>query len=91
LIEGRLSRNVDVFTKMDVYVLVVNQGLGYKTNVHEQGGIAPKWNQTLEIPIFNLSEPLKLMVMDFDINHHDEIGSASLKTIEYLNATKTPS
>ena len=75
---------------MDVYALVENQGFGYKTKVHEQGGIAPKWNEMLEIPIFNLSEPLRISVMDFDMNHHDEIGTAQLNTIEYLNTNKKP-
>lgn len=90
LIEGKLTRDLDNFTKMDVYAVVELGGRKFQTQVHQEAGKAPKWNKTLEIPIYNASEPIRITVMDKDLTNDDEIGSLSLKTIDYLNALKKP-
>jgi Ca2+-dependent lipid-binding protein len=46
-----LTRDIETFGKMDPFVQITYNGNTYKTPTHQDGGKAPKWNHTIEIPI----------------------------------------
>ena len=60
VIKGRLIRITEAIGKMDPYVLIEYNGAKYKTDVKDEGGKNPEWNQDLVIPLASLRDTVKL-------------------------------
>ncbi len=73
---GTMSRNTEMFGQMDPYMVVtLNGNKKYRTRPCDNGGLNPKWNETLEI---NIASPLTDEIMfschDKDLIYDDFIG-----------------
>ena len=52
MIEAKLTRVTEMFSKMDPYVIIkMNDGCEYKTKTVVKGGKFPKWNETIDIMV----------------------------------------
>lgn len=52
IVEANLSRDTEMFGKMDPYCMVVfDQKKGMKTHTAESAGTKPKWNWKTEFPV----------------------------------------
>lgn len=80
--KATLLKDVDLFTKMDPYVVLEYSGKErVRTKTHENGGKTPSWNETLKIPISSLDDvkgQLKITLMEEDKVRHEEVGSEAL-------------
>jgi Ca2+-dependent lipid-binding protein len=63
---------------MDPFVVLEYRGLKYKTNVIDEGGQNPIWNQTFDIPIYNNDKKLVISCYDEDYLINDNVGSMTL-------------
>ena len=54
IIEARLTRDTDFFTKMDPYATLQTKKQTYKTRTMQGGGKIPKWDQAFDIDLNNL-------------------------------------
>ena len=59
VIKGKLIRNTETIGKMDPYVLLEYNGGKYRTDVKDEGGKNPVWNQDLVIPLASLRDTVK--------------------------------
>lgn len=74
-IDANLTRNTEVFGKMDPYIkMQVGDGEVQSTTVKENAGIHPKWDESFRFQISNPMLSLKLSVMDKDVSADDCIG-----------------
>ena len=74
LIAGKLYRNTEFFGTMDPFIELVHNGKSYKTEVCEDGGKKPKWNETITIPNVNLEDKIKIRCLDEDFVSNDLVG-----------------
>lgn len=79
IIEGKLTRDVEMFGKQDPYVKLEYLGIKYKTKVHESGGKTPAWNETFVIPLGSISDELHIECKDDDVVGAKMIGSTNIK------------
>ena len=81
IIEAKLTRNTELFGKMDPYVVVKvpTRDFQFKTKVHDAGGKKPKWNESVEIPVKYVGDDMDITVYDLDVLSSDHVGSVSLK------------
>jgi len=47
IVEAKLSRDTEIFSKMDPYCVIDYNGNKYKTVTHKSGGKFPKWNHVI--------------------------------------------
>jgi Ca2+-dependent lipid-binding protein len=71
---GKLIRNTEVIGKMDPYVCIEYRKKKYKTDVDEEGGKTPIWNNTINIDIYSLEDELKISCFDEDMITDDLVG-----------------
>lgn len=74
VIEGKLLKDKKMFGKMDSYVSIEYQGTCYQTKVDKNGGLTPKWNQTLVIPVKSMGDDLKISCLADGLLGLDIIG-----------------
>lgn len=90
--EGKLLRNTELIGKMDPFILITYNSEKFKTNVIQEGGMAPVWNCTLPIPILQFDKAaLNFKCFDEDVGKDDFIGEANFKAsqlIREFNRTK---
>ena len=79
LVQGRLTRDVEVFGKQDPYVKMVYMGTKYKTRVHENAGKNPVWNQTFILQLGSTTDDIKLEIKDNVTVGATIIGQATIK------------
>lgn len=65
--------------KMDPYVCIEYRKKKYKTDVDNDGGQLPSWNNTIAIPVYSLEEDLKITCFDEDLITDDLVGTALIK------------
>lgn len=51
--EAQLTRDTEMFSKMDPYVKMTFHKKTYKTRVKDEAGKHPKWNQTFELYVYD--------------------------------------
>ena len=54
VIEALLTRDTEVFTKMDPYVMLQTKNHTFKTHTMQGAGKTPKWDQAFDIDLNNL-------------------------------------
>ncbi len=48
-----------------------------RTPVHEEGGLSPNWDYTIEVPIKSMNDQIKISVLDQDFRMADLLGEFS--------------
>ena len=81
VIEAELTRDVGTADDlvMDPYVVLKNRSNAMRTCALENAGKLPKWNETLEVTVRNISDDILMRVMDENVATNTEIGNCNLK------------
>ena len=78
VVEAHLSHSTDC-NKMDPYVVIQVREQEFKTQVKQEAGKEPKWNECFEIDVKYIGDDMTVKVMDDDIGRDDTIGVAKIK------------
>ena len=79
IIEANLTRDTEVFSKMDPFCKLQMRDQTYKTKVLNGAGKKPKWNEMWEIDVKYIGDDLYIECRDEDVTSSDEIGVATIK------------
>jgi hypothetical protein len=79
IIEAKLTRDTEMFSKMDPYCKVRTRDQNFKTKVLQGAGKLPKWNETIDIDVKYIGDDINIEVMDEDVTTSDLIGSVVMK------------
>jgi Ca2+-dependent lipid-binding protein len=74
VIEAKLTRDTDFWTKMDPYVVIETRQQKVRTNTLQGAGKTPKWNQSFDIDVKYIGDDITLTVMDEDVTSSDKVG-----------------
>ena len=77
-------RNTEMIGKMDPYVCIEYKKKKYKTDVDNEAGKMPVWNNEIIIPINSLEDELKISCFDEDLISDDLIGQTLIKVSKIL-------
>lgn len=79
VVEGRLSRDTDIFNKMDPYVALTLGDQKFKTKTMRDAGKNPVWkNEVFTIDVKSTGEELRVQVLDADPMNNDLVGNAQI-------------
>ena len=81
IVEATLTRDVGTADdlQMDPYVVIKNNNNAMRTDTKWDAGKAPKWNETLDVDVGNISDNLTIRVMDENAGTNSEIGCCEVK------------
>ena len=79
IIEARLDRDVEMFSKMDPYVIIHNRMQKIRTATQDEAGMEPVWNETVELDVKYIGDDIMIWVMDENVTDDSVIGEASVK------------
>ncbi len=79
IIEAKLKRDTDFFSKMDPFCKIVCRDQTFKTKVMQNAGKTPKWNETIEIAVKYIGDDLHIEIYDEDVTTSDLICSTVIK------------
>jgi Ca2+-dependent lipid-binding protein len=74
ILEGKFTRDTEMFGQMSPYCTLVFQGKKLKTKVIYNGGKTPKFNEEFQLEVNSPSEELTIRVWDQDVTTSDPIG-----------------
>ena len=60
VIEAKLTRDTELFGKMDPYCVITYRDTVLKTKVIEKGGKTPKWNEPFVIDVKYVGDDIKI-------------------------------
>ena len=78
-LEGKLTRDTEVFGKMSPYITITHNKKKLKTKVHDNAGKTPKWTDEFQLEVENVSEEITLRVWDQDMTTSDAVGFCKIK------------
>ncbi|KAL4468582.1 hypothetical protein ABPG74_005085 [Tetrahymena malaccensis] len=84
---GYLTRDTEMFGKMDPYCILKYNGIQLKTSVHKSGGKEPVWKDNIfELPQFTYQKDrqLYLEVFDEDTSKDDLIGKGQIDLSHFI-------
>eukprot|EP00347_Sterkiella_histriomuscorum_P000269 403376529 len=87
---ANLTRDTEIFSKMDPYVVIKIGNQEKKSLVHNEGGKHPRWNETFMFDITN-ETCLNITVMDKDMVNDDIVGSTNVPLDATFRSGKTSS
>ena len=79
VIEARLTRDTEMFSKMDPYCIIEVREQKFRTRTMDGAGKTPKWNQAFDIDVRYIGDDMTIKVMDEDVTSSDTIGTATIK------------
>ena len=71
IIEARLTRDTEFFSKMDPYVTIQTRQQQFRTRTIQGGGKKPAWNQVFDIDVKYIGDDITMRVMDEDVTASD--------------------
>ena len=78
-LEGKLTRDTEVFGSMSPYITFTFEGKKYKTKVHDSGGKTPKWSDEFVFEITDHNQDMTMRVWDQDLTTSDAVGFTKIK------------
>lgn len=78
-LEGKLTRDTEVFGSMSPYITFIFNGKKLKTKVHDSGGKTPKWTDEFKVEVTDVTEEITMRVWDQDLTTSDAVGFAKIK------------
>lgn len=72
--EAKLTRDTEMFSKMDPYCKVKYMGKKYKTQTKDEAGKKPVWRYKMELYVKDMNEEIEFKVMDQDNLTSDFVG-----------------
>lgn len=83
VMQAQLTRDTDVFTDMDPYVIVKVGSQSRRTRTIDNGGKKPVWNENFVFQISEYDNTFSLTVMDKDTFTADDlVGSATINLLQ---------
>lgn len=79
VIEAKLTRDTEFFSKMDPYCKLQSRDQTFKTKVLNGAGKLPKWNETFDFSVKYVGDDLQIECLDEDVTSSDLIGSCTIK------------
>mmetsp|Transcript_37276 Transcript_37276/g.49033 ORF Transcript_37276/g.49033 Transcript_37276/m.49033 type:complete len:131 (-) Transcript_37276:581-973(-) len=79
VIEAKLTRDTDFWTKMDPWVQIEMRNFKARTKTKQSAGKTPKWDETFNIDVKYIGDDMKLTVMDEDVVSHDKVAETTIK------------
>lgn len=74
MIEAKLTRDTEMFSKMDPFCEIKFASKKYRTKTKSEGGKKPKWNQGFDLFMSNPNEEIEITVYDEDMMTNDLVG-----------------
>ncbi|KAL4496038.1 hypothetical protein ABPG72_015460 [Tetrahymena utriculariae] len=84
---GYLTRDTEMFGKMDPYCILKYNGIQLKTSVHQSGGKEPVWKDNIfELPQFTYQKDKQLFfeIFDEDTSKDDLIGKGQMDLSQFM-------
>ena len=80
IVEARLTRDTEMFGKMDPYVFLQYREQEYKTKVLDGAGKTPKWkDEVWTVEVKYIGDDVHFVVKDEDVGKDDTVGSGTVK------------
>ena len=80
ILEARLTRDTEMFGKMDPYVIIETRMQRIRTATQDDAGKTPSWaNEVAEIDVKYVGDDMHLIVMDENVTDSDTVGEATIK------------
>ena len=80
ILEARLTRDTEMFGKMDPYVLGETRMQRFRTETQEDAGKTPTWaNEVFNVDVKYIGDDMHLMVMDENVTDSDTVGECTIK------------
>ena len=79
IIRGQLHINTEIFSEMDPFMILKYGKKKFKTEVLNEAGMNPVWNQEFIFPIVSENDTLNLFCYDEDFIIDDFIGLTTIK------------
>lgn len=73
--EAELLRDTDTMGRMDPFFVCRIGGVEQKSNVIEEGGKHPKWNEKFTFILETIPSKISFAVMDKDVTNDDVVGT----------------
>ena len=71
VIEAKLTRDTEFFSKMDPYCVLSTRQQKYKTRTLQGAGKTPKWDQVFDIDVKYVGDDMVIQIMDEDVTASD--------------------
>ena len=81
---AELTRDTEMFGKMDPYVRITFDSKFRKTSVKQEGGKIPIWNEKFVIDVNNYYQNITFKVYDEDPTNDDLVGQVTLTVSELI-------
>jgi len=79
VVEAKLTRDTEFFSKMDPFVVIETRQQKLKTKTMQGAGKTPKWDQIFDIDVKYIGDDMKLQVFDEDVTSSDLVGETTIK------------
>ena len=79
VIEAKLTRDTDFWTKMDPWVQLKIRDWQAKTKTMQNAGKTPKWNETFDIKVNYIGDDVNLIIYDEDVVGNDLVAQTNFK------------
>ena len=74
VIEAKLTRDTETFSKMDPYCVIQTRQQKFKTRTLQGAGKVPKWDQVFDIDVKYIGDDMTIQVMDEDVTSSDLVS-----------------
>ena len=79
LIEAKLTRDTEMFSKMDPYAVIEYREEEFRTKTLSNAGKYPKWGESFDLRVKYVGDDMKISVFDEDLTKSDLVGSLEMK------------
>ena len=75
VIEARLTRDTEMFSKMDPYCVLESRMQKFRTRTLQGAGKTPKWDQAFDFDVKYIGDDIFIKVMDEDVGAADMVSN----------------
>merc|ERR1711953_1274710 len=79
VVEAKLTRDTEFFSKMDPFVVLETRQQKLKTKTMQGAGKTPKWDQIFDIDVKYIGDDMTVKVFDEDVTSSDLVGETTIK------------
>ena len=73
IIEARLTRDTETFSKMDPYCVIETRQQKHRTRTLQGAGKTPKWDQAFDVDVKYIGDDMTIKVLDEDVTSSDTV------------------
>ena len=84
VIEARLTRDTEFFSKMDPYCEIQSRMQKFRTRTLQGAGKTPKWNQSFDFDVKYIGDDIHIKVLDEDVSASDVVSTFSLFVLKRI-------